>query len=824
MSYRPQVRFSAGELDPAIQEQTDLDKFRTGLAVGRNAYIGKTGRIISRGGTQFAITPKNPAVPCVVYAPPFNQYIYEVNGTNLRLWIVIQGAYASQDFAIPGLGGPGVPTSIDPTIVQFVPAGVGFVYLFIKGFVPFKFSNGTSQAAGFIASATEFFLPPPPTLNSIVGGASGSLQPVDYAVSFLYNGQESDYLEILTGTSSFLEPTGTGGETNSFVVNVPASIRAGVNFVYYYRRPSAGNAYGFVTAVAIALNSATATINDTNGPTVPDYTHSPPSSVPIVYPQVAHSNPIANVTAKTGAIYQQRLLMSNDASSEAVIGSRTGFQNDFFEESTLTSDSAIIFKAGTTGSANVLRIVDSLLGLLVFTSRGVYQNIGVLDFNNLALNKKGTSVINEKMEPIDLPGGATIFVDKSTNSIRTLIYSFVEQMFPSEEISLFSNHLFQYKNVISWAFQDGVTPLVWMVMSDGTLISLTYQRESQMQAWMRHDTQDGLFESVTVFRDANNESIVYFSVNRGGQRSIETLPPKNYVQIQAQFQNDLKYYVGMDAAVTFNQQLGFTALGGSNPIAGEFTVIPTVDDDWTQNLIINSATKLFANATNQGKVGDVFRVFNASGSAVDLTVVQFVNIGQIVVAPSVEYDSQYLNPTIYLTFQNLTGLNQFNGMNVSVLGDGYVIASPNNDDQNYPILTVVNGQVTLPRPYAFVQIGIPMTVDIQTLDLDTVEQKPTKLESKIIQKVWIKVYNSLAMYVGSTLQDNDSVHGMVNPFTREEDPDTGNIGNAAQVPQTKMYDFAIPNDWKSNGRIAIRQVDPLPLEILSITPDLTTLV
>jgi hypothetical protein len=154
------------------------------------------------------------------------------------------------------------------------------------------------------------------------------------------------------------------------------------------------------------------------------------------------------------------------------------------------------------------------------------------------------------------------------------------------------------------------------------------------------------------------------------------------------------------------------------------------------------------------------------------------------------------------------------------------LASPNNDEQNYPNVVVQNGQLTLPNGKlgAIITVGLPITIDIQTLDIDTVEQKPTKLESKIVHKVWIKVFNSLAMYVGSFLQLNNSVYGMVNPFVRTEDINTGNIGNAAMTPQTKMYDFAIPNDWKSNGRISIRQVDPLPLEILSITPDLETWV
>ena len=53
MAYKVLPSFSGGELDPALRERTNLDKYRTGLARGRNVQINKTGRISNRGGTEF---------------------------------------------------------------------------------------------------------------------------------------------------------------------------------------------------------------------------------------------------------------------------------------------------------------------------------------------------------------------------------------------------------------------------------------------------------------------------------------------------------------------------------------------------------------------------------------------------------------------------------------------------------------------------------------------------------------------------------------------------------------------------------------------------
>ena len=45
------------------------------------------------------------------------------------------------------------------------------------------------------------------------------------------------------------------------------------------------------------------------------------------------------------------------------------------------------------------------------------------------------------------------------------------------------------------------------------------------------------------------------------------------------------------------------------------------------------------------------------------------------------------------------------------------------------------------------------------------------------------------------------------------------LGNAAEPPYDDRIPLVIPREWESNGRICIRHVDPTPLEISAITPD-----
>lgn len=864
MAYRPQVSFSAGELDPVFYDHTDLDKFRSGLATLRNAYVGKSGRIISRDGTQFYFSPKFPTKKSVIYAPPYSNYLVEWGDRYVRI-------YNTSILYINGLQGQVHTEASHPFLesdvpnLHFVPAGKNYLYIFCTGKPVQKlYLPNDGSVPTFATTASIFTLPVAPTATGggIIGGNG---YQVDYAVTYIIDGLESDYL-LLTGTSILLPVS--AGQTNSFGIILPnlfAGDYSHYSSINFYRRPANGNAFGFVgSAPAVPTSTGgsappagTTTMIDYGGDA--DYTHSPPASVPISVPITAHDNPITRVTSKTGAIHQQRLLVTDDLSTEAIYGSRTDYQNSFFEESTLTSDSAIIFKAGTSGSANVLRLYDSVYGLLVFTTIGVFQNIGALDYTNLSLSKISELVIQDNVPPLSVPGGLLV-VDKATNSIQSFIYSYVEQTVPPDEVSIFSNHLFQGKTVVSWAFQDGSIPLIWIVMSDGSLVSLTYQREQQMRAWAHHDSAGGLFESVTVVRNLANQSIVYFQVVRKGSRSVESMKPRTSY--------DLKNVLCMDSASVFNAQVNLAVSGLNPPNASAsstgsatFTIIAQDLTNWNGLLNLTSDTNgvfvpilpanqaantmgvqyinfmfsalvpqfFYVFVTSDGKTAlpnQVMRFFDTQGSIVDLTIVTINADGSLVLQPSVEFPSdQGIGPILYQTWQTMTGMTQLEGRKVSVLVDGYVQGSPNNDQEKYDTYIVTNGQITLNNGQrgAFVQVGLPFISDVLTLSVDTVEQKPTMLESVIASRAYVRVINSRGLYIGSLMPNDNSLEGLTDAETMQEDPDLGIMGNQPQAAYAKRIDMVIRNDYKSHGSIAIRQVDPLPFEILSIIPDMQVL-
>lgn len=886
MAHHIQSSFSAGELDPALHERTGFDKYQSGLKTLRNTVIGKTGRMISRAGkmhflqtrdatavagtftaavtdictkaghvygtgTLVTLTNSGGALPAglsaatdyyviwltkdtfslatslanaeagtavnitgtgtgthtitptsvgdkrsIIYSPFYSNYVLELGHRYIRVHNVIDGGYLDEGHAW---------TEDDLDYIQFTPTQ-GYVYICRAGT---QFRKFTLATAIFVQSSSVIYGLAAPTLTASASTGNGYL--VEYVCTYVLNGEESLFSTIVSGAGIKLpvaaaEVTSMSFATGTDLPNSPTEFRL-------YRRPALGTAFGFVAAIetyswSLGL-AATVTFNDHG--TDADYTNSPPSLS--FFQDYPTSSPIY-ANPRTICIYQQRLLLTEFINEEAIHASRTAHFNNFYRDYPLGADSTLTFKCGTSGNAKVLHLLDNG-GLLAFTTVGIYQSTGALSPDNLSMDKKGNWVIEETVPPLEVPGGL-LFVDKSTNTIRSLIFSNEAGGFPGEEVSIFSNHLFENKTIRSWAFQDGDIPLIWVVMDDGSLNALTYQREHQMQAWSRHDTSDGLYESVAVQKNLDAKSEVYFIVNRNGTRYIEYGADR--------FVSDIKDFVCMDSATTFKSEItetGAVILG----VRPDVTVTAASIDDWTGSLTLTSDVAIFANSASNGAVGTVFRFFDSEGSAVDLTVTTYTSTTIVVVTPSCEFPSSETESiTLYRTYTELTGLTHLAEKQVSILSDGYVLASPLNNIDGYPEVTVTPaGTITLPEGQrgAIIHVGLPFASDIETLDIDTVEQKPTLVESMIVNRIMMKVLNSRGLYIGSSFPVNDYVEGMTDAENRVEDFDLGNIGNAAQALTTKRLDLAIDNDWQSQGRVCIRQVDPLPFEILSIIPDLT---
>lgn len=785
-------------------------KFATSLS---NAGLGIAISLSDDGtGSHTLLITDKAKKKCIIYNPPFSNYLIEFGPLYVRIHDIIAGDYAD---------GAHMFDEDDLPYIQFAHNG-DFLYISSSNET---LSAGSNQALRVVlvdlvsgdpnlatrVSALSSIVPNRPSTPfssamSLVATGSQEGYDVEYLVTLKIGKEEllphttipvSGKLPVAASQYNTIE-----GDFDLFTYQTDYAIEMRV-----YRRPKDGQAYGFIGSTNTYSDASsppytTRTFTFRDAGQSADFTNLPPTFQEDFALDNSFTSPGSNLKPSAIGIYQERFVMSGSitGNTEATFASRPGFPQNFLRDYPLSADSALAMKAGTNGTAKVLRYAD-LGGLAAFTTQGIYMTpVGPLTPETAVMLRRGGYVIDDIVAPLELPG-AVIFVDKTINGVVAIKYSDEQASFDGSEISIYSNHLFLNNRIVSWAYQGGKTPLVWCVMEDGSLVLLTYQNEQLVRAWSRGDT-DGNYESVTV-HNKDGVSTVYMVVERNDERMIETMSIRDV--------SDLKDYIGMDSTVTYKSVL-----------EADFTLTPVVANDWDGELTLTASSAVFSNSAGSGNIGTIFRYFHPTENySIDLEVTAYTSTTVLTVQadklfPSADNEFKEL----YKTTTGITGLDHLEGKDVAVMLDGFVEASPYNTESPKHFYTVTSGSINLDSRGAVVHVGLPFVVDIETLDVETVEQKPTLLESIVCNKVDVKLYNSRGFWVGQRFGDDDTNEGMQS-FEREYEP-IGSVSVAPKAlqPYTERVSVEIEGDWESKGRVAIRQVDPLPLEISSIIPDI----
>lgn len=823
MALHLQASYSGGELDPALQERITLKKYDNGLATARNSIIGKTGRLLSRPGRKHLVATKLADRKVVTHViPELNQFIewghqyvrwYEMDGTLLD---DIAHTYTEDDLDAIRFVNTGDLTKYSlqgQYVVLIMQAGVTVQSLVLDTTGP------TATIYNTTATSTFGHVVPPIYVGM---AATGTGYAVDYAYTRVVDGIESSHLESLNVAQLPINV----GEINTLTVKAKTTADPEiVSEIRVYRRPYLGGAYGYVgsSTYFFIVGADTRCAFKDYGQDA-DYSHSPPTQNADLL-STSTVLPFTVVKPQAALVYQQRVIL---AAEHQIFSSRTGYYYNFFRDYPYSDDSSLTFSAGSDSRPVILWMIESD-GLIVFTTEGVFTSTGALTPSNVDLSKRGKWLIDPVVPPIEIPGGV-LFIDSLTNTVRQLLWSDKVASYVAEELSIFSDHLFRDNKVTSWAFQDGPFPLLWVTFSDGTYASFTYEQEHQMRAWTRHDSGTGVewvssirpaidLETTPITRQAGR---VIYVVNNDGTRAIETniarYPTADEFVTNPEADKG-ETIAAMDSVVSWSHMIL------DDITDDDVTLTPVTPGDWEGDLTLACVDDAIFPDPGIGAVGTIFRHFHpVDRTEVDLEVTARTNDNEVTVTPSAEFPSAYAtNPRLYETEADFSGLDHMDGENVSVISDGYVIASPNNSDQDYPTVTPAAGAITLPggRRGAIVHIGRPYVMDIETLDMETVEQRPIHIESKTVNKIYVKTYQTRGLYIGNQFDPDGAVEGMENADSYVVNYEDTNpfIANRYDQPKSRRLEITLGGEWDSNGRVCIRQVDPLHFEILSIYTD-----
>lgn len=585
-----QPSFTAGELSPSLRKRTDLAKWASGLKTARNVFLHASGGASNRAGLEFVNRVKDSDNLARLIPFQFNteqSYQLELGSLIARVYRDAALVLSSTTRTITGVtqANPGVVTSAAHGYANGTEVSIsgvlGMTELNADNFIVAGATANTftlETLDGVAVNTTGFAAY---TSGGSINAVYEFATPYDDAdLEALVFIQEADVMYIthtlyaprkLARTAddnwSLTTPTFAPGIAAPTGVSATALVGAGAT-TYKYKvaaiadesgeesLPStedtitndldtAGNKNRITwSAVSGAVrytvykedNGVFGYIGGTEGLQFDDENITADLADT---PQVAR-NPFtgAGNYPRCCTFVDQRLAFASTLNNpQAVWASQSTNYENFGVASPAKASDAVTFRIRAR-QVNEIRAMLPMRGLLALTS-GAEWNVQGEDTTYL---KQNVAIKNEGyrgcalVQPI-VVGNTVLFAQARGGVIRDFSFQFTEDGFVGRDLTILSRHLFKRRRIKAWAYAQAPDSVVWVVLDNGALVSMTYLKEHDVWGWTRHET-DGTFEDVSVIAEGE-EDVPYFIVRRQidgiWYRFVERLHTREFDTIEDAF-------------------------------------------------------------------------------------------------------------------------------------------------------------------------------------------------------------------------------------------------------------------------------------------------
>ncbi len=536
-----QTSFTGGELSPSLYARNELAKYSIGLKTLKNGFVKTEGSVSNRAGLEFVCEVKDSSKITKIIGFSFNTeqtYIIQLGDKYARF--IKNGAEILNESNLS-------PVEIETPYLSDELFNIKYAQnadvltLCHKNHSPCELSrlshyNWTLKEINFKPQIS-----PPVNLSAIWTGGSEQKTTYNYVVTAVKKDtyEESNRSEIVSvegereanwGTSDYVTIKFSEVE-NAAEYNIYKSI----NGVFAY----------------IGTTSETTFIdNKIEG----DLT----STAPIF------CNPFENNYPSCVNYFQQRKVYACLKNNPQNIILSQSTSNNNFNISRPLSPSDSINITLSEREVNEIRYIIALNDLILLTSGGEWKlngTDGAISASSSLMASPQSFYGCANVLPV-VSGNMILFVQSGGSVVRDLGYSYMADGYDGSELSIYANHLFEGKQVVDMAYSKEPYRILWLVMSDGTLNALTYNKSEEVCAWHRHETK-GFFESVAVVREGF-EDVPYFVVRRNINGTI-----KRYIERMAsRYLNKTQDGIFLDSCLTYEGK-AVSVISGLEHLEGE---------------------------------------------------------------------------------------------------------------------------------------------------------------------------------------------------------------------------------------------------------------
>lgn len=494
-------------------------------------------------------------------------------------------------------------------------------------------------------------------------------------------------------------------------------------------------------------------------------------------------SPATGVDPYTYARFQQRGVYAGSFQlPTSGWASRPGNANNFDTSPVPTAADGYSF----TLEGNLTDPIQHLLpirdGLLLFHAQGVARLV--------ASEGKAVSAVSQNVEPQasigtgDMPpiliNNDVVYGTARGTSIYALTYTFYTNSFTPQDMTILSSHFFTTgSKPITMAWEEEPNKLLWVVMSCGRLLCLTYLRDQEIYAWTRHVSL-GRFEDVVVAREPERD-IAYFAVQRliEGEAVyyLEAMQERNRAKVEDHWAVDCGLQLPQPTPAANLQLLTYTP--ETDTAAGTAT--------------FSSSASVFT-----GTLGRVLRAYNGIFVITAVTSSTAVT-ARVVSSPEscIPFAGGFLPKpeghwTLTAEVSSVSGLAHLEGQTVSVLADGDAILG----------LVVEDGAIALPASASKVIVGLPYRCLVKTLPIAD-PQLATGGKRKRATGLALRLDETRGLALGTRMSR----------LFEMKDRGYENWGEVTSLRSDNEL-FLVASDWRRDKEVFIVQDYPLPATVL----------
>lgn len=473
----------------------------------------------------------------------------------------------------------------------------------------------------------------------------------------------------------------------------------------------------------------------------------------------------------SGQGFQQRqFLTGSPKHPDYVFASVTGEKEKyepFDQDAQVLATSGISYNVDSDRTV-IIRTITAKDDLLIGSEGGMFRGHSTTDGDTITpANFRVTPEESRgAIIPPVLVGTDILYIQRSGLRFNQMAYNIRVNSYEAQDTTILADHLFSASGTeaVDFCYKQEPISSIWVAKQDGTLTSLTYEKQQDVYAWAQHHIGGRTITSGTMLTNGAYYRIVTASTDF-------TLYGANNNETNTIFQS-----TGIPTLASGDelQEVGYVE---------SLVSLPSTDkrEDWVFLLVrrgdqktIERISSTYRPAHNQDKTEMKF-----------LDSITTIDLGG--------------TPTTTVTDASLA---RFNGKTVTIVADGSV----------FPDVTVSGNSFTMQQPAENqVHVGWKYRGIIETLDVNTQGISGTNQGlRRRVHHINVKVHNSLGFQYGDAL-------------TNLYDEETAQTIRQMDIsPPLYSGPRRVPVDGRSQRetRLFIVQDLPYPLTVLSLTPEI----